>query len=169
MDRKKQAFSILTLAISLALFLGMGSTPKPPMEGIDEKVPFFGREIKMDAQVIRPGAVKVYYDVELPVDYEFKWEAPGYVKWKVDEPQVLDIQWHQRDFPSGEIDYPLHLKAEATYGRTQLIFEASLYYCRKNSPICLFEKVRTYLPVQVAEGGANTVFVSVPVKVEEDA
>ncbi len=112
----------------------------------------------------RPGVNHLKVTLVLSEDLEYTEEAPFVFEWSSEDSKVLRITslaHQEQEAFQGTLDSQL----ETRLGATKLVLEARLYYCRKIAKTCLFKQVHIEIPIQVAEQGAVTQQISVPIEV----
>ncbi len=142
--------------VSTLAFSGVEKLAKRRMEI------FRGRIVNLQAQTVRAGKGWVAFSVNLPGEYKFTTQAPSNLMWKSSDPQALDFQTGEKAGVSGPIEFPYRIAMKAkSGGDSDLTFDAVVYYCRKDSTLCLFERVQVVLPVSVTDTGQNMLRVTV--------
>jgi DNA-binding beta-propeller fold protein YncE len=122
---------------------------------------FSGREIDLAPQRLRPGHAKLRVSVALPAGYKFASNAPQYLRWSASDSKLVAFR---SEVPK-KLEFPVEVALNTTSGAGELIVESITYYCTLQSSACFVDSVRLRVPIQVAGGGAETLSVTVPVKV----
>lgn len=122
---------------------------------------FKGREVAIPKQTVKEGEVLFRMDIKLPAGYKLNSNAPLHADWKSEEDGIVSFS---KETPSGKSSFPLEIRAQAASGKTNLLFEAVIYYCTENSSVCLFDHVRMRMPVEVSKSGASVLPLDVVVE-----
>jgi thiol-disulfide isomerase/thioredoxin len=121
---------------------------------------FQGREIALALQRLRPGRAKLRVGVALPAGTKFANNAPQYLKWSASDAKLVGFRMEAPKKP----EFPVEVALDTAAGSGELIVESITYYCTPQSPACFVDSVRLRVPVQVVDGGVETLSVTVPVK-----
>jgi DNA-binding beta-propeller fold protein YncE len=121
---------------------------------------FRGREIALAPQRLRPGRAKLRVGVALPAGYKFASNAPQYLKWSASDAKLVGFR---REAPK-KPEFPVEIALDTAAGSGELIVESITYYCTEQSSACFVDPVRLRVPVEVVDGGVETLSVTVPVK-----
>ena len=125
---------------------------------------FRGRIFNLPSQILGEGTGEIALDFKLPEGYKWNKEAPSHIEWKASDEKIVKFTKDFKQLDPAKISFPLKVSYEAATGKTDLIFDAAVYYCREKSSICLFDELRVTLPVQVEKKGPDN--LSVPIQVE---
>jgi len=122
---------------------------------------FRGREIALAPQRLRAGRARLRVSVALPAGYKFADGAPQYLKWSASDPKLVSFASE----PPRKPEYPVDVSLSTVSGAGELFVESITYYCTLRSTACFADPVRLRVPVAVVADGAETLSVTVPVKV----
>ncbi len=125
---------------------------------------FQAPSIRLPEKHLKEGKVKVMVSFNLPGGYEFSEGSPMHVDVKSGGESIVRINAPAKLEGEGRKSFPIEIPLTAKFGRNDLVLDAVIYYCKKESRICLFEQIRYELPLSVTAAGSSRVKVSVSVQ-----
>jgi thiol-disulfide isomerase/thioredoxin len=136
------------------------------MTGVERLAPtagkrFSGREIALAPQRLRSGQVKLRVSIALPDGHKFASNAPQFLRWSASDSKLVAFR---SEVPK-KLEFPVEVTLNTSPGVGELTLESITYYCTLQSSACFVDPVRLRVPIEVVDGGAETVSVTVPVKV----
>ncbi len=124
---------------------------------------FTGRIVTLEPTTIAAGSDIVNLHFKLPHGYHYSDGAPFYVSAKAADSSIAKPT-DNGDLLTGAPVKPVPVAVTTMPGKTELVFDAAIYFCSSGSDVCMVDNVRVKLPVTVAEGGAKE--TSVPIEIE---
>ncbi len=124
---------------------------------------FTGRVVELAPQTLRPGEGKLAIDFRIPAGYHLTTDAPLFVSWSAGEGNSVRIGKKPEEIDFSRAQFPLSLPAAFAAGSAVVTVDAVIYYCKDNSSVCMFEKLRVKAPVTVAAGGSPTLAIGAKV------
>lgn len=122
------------------------------------KIPkFTGRETRLSAQQVAPGAKALHVEIRLPKGTKFNRGAPFRIAAMSDRPEAVSIGPLNISAPSSKLTIPISPKS----GEANITVEMSINYCaERNEGLCYFKEARLVVPMKVTPSGASSVSVS---------
>ncbi|MCB2224036.1 MAG: redoxin domain-containing protein [Actinobacteria bacterium] len=115
-----------------------------------------GVEVALDPVTVAPGDGTLVVDVTLPDGYKVNDLAPYSMEWIVDGGIATPGPGAEREIVAPE--FPLTAPVEFTAGSGAVTADLTVYYCTADAEsLCLIERVRVTVPIEVAAGGAQEV------------
>lgn len=125
---------------------------------------FSAPAVRLPEKKVKEGKVAVQVSFNLPSGYEYAEDAPMHVDIKAKGVTVVRINAPQKLPGEGRKSFPIEIPLNAVKGKNDLELNAVVYYCKKNSKICLFEEIRYVLPLFVGPQGSSSVTVQIKVE-----
>lgn len=116
------------------------------------------------AYQVQKGPVKILVRFELPKDHEFTAKAPHQLELKTDAPEFIRFQGSGTKVGFSPLDGPYEIPLEVTPGKGNVLLEANLYYCHKQSKLCLADRFPFKIPLVIQEKGPSVLRVALKVK-----
>ncbi|PKK82399.1 MAG: hypothetical protein CVT49_13990 [candidate division Zixibacteria bacterium HGW-Zixibacteria-1] len=126
---------------------------------------FSGRILEIKEQTIAPGEDLIKLTFKLPAGYKFTDQAPFFLDWKSDNAQVVDFKTSPMDLDPKQLTSTVHLFLSAFEGKSRVVIDAVVYFCRENSTVCLFDNVRIILPVHVIQNAESRIDLGIDIVV----
>lgn len=114
------------------------------------------KRIELPAQSVATGEVTLTFYPELPEGFKLNADAPQHLR-------VASRNQNRVLFEQTNVTFPVTVK-NTFDASDELEIEAHIYYCRKDSTICLFESLQARLSVRVESQASSTVAIGLPVK-----
>jgi len=121
--------------------------------------------VPAEKQVFGTGRQIIFIDIQLPPNHEFAEGAPSSAAWSAEDPSIVSFESQGGPMDFSKIDHPIPVPFVTAAGNTQVTLELNIYYCDKESKICLFDRKHVMLPIEVTKA-AGTAFTRVQVAVE---
>jgi sugar lactone lactonase YvrE len=134
------------------------------MEGLLTRQPageaYNGKTITLEPQTIAPGQGTVRLEVMVPEGFKVNDLAPFSMEW-INPGGKINFDSTGANQVIVKPEFPLEFAAEFHEGEDELTGDLIIYYCEAESQsLCLIERVRITAPVEVLEGGADTLVIS---------
>ncbi len=129
---------------------------------------FSGRVITVPKKTLAEGNATIKVEVEVPRGYHLTDQAPSYLSWYSSDRKSVGFQRTFESYDPGTIRFPFDLAVKARPGMSELTLDAVVYFCENKSTVCMFDKFRITLPVEVNGTGAHTVTLSADVEAPGD-
>jgi thiol-disulfide isomerase/thioredoxin len=121
---------------------------------------YSGKFITLDEQVVATGEGKIQLEVDIPDGYYVNESAPFSMDWTSSN-NLIGFDPDVANTNIAEPEFPLSFSAEFSEGADELTGDLVIYYCQGESrSLCLIERVRVKVPVNVMSEGNDTVEVS---------
>jgi len=115
-----------------------------------------GIEVTLDPVQVAPGEAILVVDVVIPDGYKVNDQAPFAMSWIVEGDIAAPGPGSSREVLAPA--FPLTAAAGFTAGAGSLTADLTIYYCTaETESLCLIEQVRVTAPIEVVEGGSDTV------------
>jgi DNA-binding beta-propeller fold protein YncE len=109
--------------------------------------------LRLDPVVVAPGAGTLVVDVTLPPGYKLNDLAPFSLAWGAGG-GVAELAG--ADLSAVAPEFPIEVGATFLAGSGLISADVTIYYCETTTTeLCLIDRVRMELPVEVREGGAT--------------
>lgn len=128
---------------------------------------FHGRVIKLDRMKIARGLGSLLIEVNLPRGYHFIDKAPSRLAWRSDNDKVITFADSSSGGLEKKAEFPFRLPIEAYKGKTELILDASVFFCTNDTGICLFDYIRIHLPIKVSRDGSHKLSIEIDAEAPE--
>lgn len=129
---------------------------------------FSGRVIEMPRKLLASGRDTITLAIEVPRGYHLTDEAPSSLCWYSDNVQVVDFPRSCKSYKTGSIRFPFKLALNARAGQSNLTLDANVFYCEDKTKLCMFDKFRIKVPVEVTGRGAKSTTLSVELEVLDE-
>jgi len=113
------------------------------------------------------GLGSLLLDVDLPRGYHFTERAPSRLNWQSKRRKVIVFADSSSGGSQKKVEFPFRLPFEAYKGKTELIFEASLFFCANDNGICLFDDVRIIQPIKITKDGSHKLSLEISAEAPE--
>lgn len=130
---------------------------------------FAGRTVALEPQSVAPGSDTLVLTVDPPIGYKFTPDAPSQLTFYSGNEAVVSFGGDSTGFRTTAATYPLQLPYTAAPGQAMVTVDATIFFCRKGSTICVFDKVHIEIPVTVDRGGAQKLAVHIEAEGPDDA
>lgn len=125
---------------------------------------FSGKKIRLPEKELKEGKVTVKVSFNLPPGYKYNENSPMHVNVKSEGQSVVRINAPSKFSEEDRKSFPIEIPLTAKVGSNVLVLEAVIYYCKKDSSICLFEQVSYELPLLVKSSGPSSADIKVDVR-----
>jgi len=126
---------------------------------------FRGRPVEATRQQIAPGAGSISLSFALPEGYKYNAGAPFYLAYRTGDEKIVRITDTETARNFTEPKFPFEIPIEASAGETSATIEAIIYFCNdEKEKVCLVDKVRVNVPLEVKEGAPSQAKVEVVAK-----
>ncbi len=126
---------------------------------------FRGRLVDATKQEIAPGAGSISLSFSLPEGYKYNAGAPFYLAYRSDDEKVVKITDSEPARNFTEPKFPFEIPILTTAGQTTATIDAIIYFCNdEKEKVCLVDKVRVSVPIEVKDGASSQVKVEVSAK-----
>ncbi len=120
---------------------------------------FSGRVVKIAKQSIAPGSATITVVVEPPLGYHLTDQAPSYLSWYADN-KAVSFPRSFSSYDPGTINFPFDLAVMTSPGQALVTMDVVAYFCENKSTVCMFDKFRIEMPVEVVAGGPKQIKIS---------
>lgn len=107
------------------------------------------RNLALEEQKLAQGDAVLELFIDLPEGFKFTENAPFYFSWASEDESMVRLNDESRSFGPKKISLPLRFPVKTSKGFTRLHLEAVIYYCHKDSTLCLFENYKIEVPVLI--------------------
>ncbi len=115
-----------------------------------------GLEVTLEPVRVGPGEATLVVDVVIPEGYKVNEEAPFSMSWIIEGDIAVPGPGSSREVLAPV--FPLTATAGFDAGAGSLTADLTIYYCTDQAEsLCLIEQVRVTAPIEVVEGGSDTV------------
>lgn len=121
---------------------------------------FSGRVLRLAKKTIAPGDVTISISVDPPRGYHLTDQAPSFLSWYSDSPKAARFPRSFESYDPGTIRFPFDLAVMSGAGQSNLVFDVVAYFCENKSTVCMFDKFRIELPIEVITGGSRRIDIS---------
>lgn len=129
---------------------------------------FRGRIIKFPARKIAQGLGNITIDFDYPRGYHFTDEAPSQLEWRSSNGRALSFGDEAIRGIVKKIEFPYHIQVESVKGETELVVDASVFFCADKSGICFFDNIRIIVPIKVSKDGSHKLTFNVDIEAPDD-
>jgi DNA-binding beta-propeller fold protein YncE len=151
-DCNNHLIRVIDLTTGLVRTLDLQNRGRLAQRSMDH---FSGRSVTLPAQTIRAGSGHAALAVAAPPGYHLTAEAPIMVRWRSDDEGVVRFRVQPSEIDFSNSPTVLDLPVEVHPGRSDLVFDAVLYFCEDGSKLCLVDQVRVIAPVTVDRDGPD--------------
>lgn len=123
-----------------------------------------GRTIRFPEKQIAHGLGNITIDFDYPRGYHFTDQAPSQLEWRSSNGRALSFGDDSTRGIVKKIKFPYDIQIESDKGKTELVVEASIYFCADKSGICFFDYVRIIVPIKVSKDGSHKLAFSIDVE-----
>jgi hypothetical protein len=102
-------------------------------------------------------------DFPIPAGYHSSTDAPVFVSWSAGEGNLVQFGKKPEEIDFSRAHFPLEIPVRLSPGSTEVIVDAVVYFCKENSSLCMFEKIRVKAPVAITGIGAKSLEITAPV------
>ncbi len=124
------------------------------------------RVVRLDRKELSTGNGTITVAVHLPEGCKLAEDAPSAIRLETADDNIVRAV-EPNGLPIEQIDLPLKIDVVAAAGETEIQLDAVVYYCEADSHLCLFDHVRTAIPVSVGDFESSA--ITVPVQVVNPA
>lgn len=125
---------------------------------------FSGRVLRLAKKKIGPGSANIVISVDPPRGHHLTDQAPSFLSWYSDAPKVASFPRSFESYDPGTIHFPFDLAVKTAAGQSNLVFDVVAYYCEHKSKLCMFDKFRIELPIEVTADGPKKITVSTEIE-----
>lgn len=138
------------------------------LSGLEEEKPtssspFRAEILDWPSIVLGEGKSQFKISFNLPQGYHWNLQAPSHVEWKS---QSGNLIFKTSAWDPNVMEFPHTVSTEAKQGKDQFELNASLYFCREASAICLFQNFKLRAPIEIKASGPGEVDLQIPIKVK---
>ena len=129
---------------------------------------FTGRIVKVGKQTIDAGSGTISVIVDPPHGYHLTDQAPSYLSWYSGDAKVVSFPRSFGSYDPGTINFPFDLAVKTTPGQSLLTMDVVAYFCENKSTVCMFDKFRIEVPIEVVDGGPQKIQVSTEIEAPDE-
>ncbi len=131
---------------------------------VEPEIPFGGRVVELDEQVVCRGMGSFLISLLLPKGYMLNMEAPFSVRLAVDDPSVVDVSANDAERTVYGPRGPIEIGAVFTEGTARATIDLVVWYCTiEQEKLCYSRQIRVLVPIRVVPGGeVDSITVAVP-------
>lgn len=148
MKLKLLAVMLLVIAGSVGV---VSAADSPAQDTTDS---FMGRIETYPRQILRSGKGEIVLNVNIPRGFHATKDAPITFEWKADNGKVVTFTKDPSTYDFTKLAFPILIPLKALKGKTEVVIDASIFFCKDKSKVCQFDNVRLKIPVEVSNSGS---------------
>ena len=138
---------------------GKVSATVPPAS--DTADTFNGRIETYKKQMLKPGKGEIVLDVHIPKGFHATKDAPITFEWRAANGKVVIFTKAPGKYDFTKLVFPILIPLKAVSGKTEVVIDASIFFCKDKSKVCQFDNVRLKIPVEVSNSGSAKIPITI--------